>query len=265
MNLLPSVLIAQVTFHIVRFLVLAVARVVLTQSAHQDHRNKPDQEDHHHEAVENAEPVDAVLEKVRIQVLIEAILELDRARLPVHLVRELDLRPNVQQLLALGRERHVHDLFAVVADVELFVRVDVVLLFLLLTDDTPDGQIVDIHLIPVLVLHRVHKRLVLLLGQLHHTDLRRADIIFENQLVPTKLQLHSLERFAHRFMVMIDRLFGTNAERQREVGIRFLPVVVRSDRVHPQHNLLVVFVNVIVLIGNRTGDEAHKYGADGGD
>uniref|UniRef100_A0A2M3ZN18 Putative secreted peptide n=1 Tax=Anopheles braziliensis TaxID=58242 RepID=A0A2M3ZN18_9DIPT len=187
MNLLPSVLIAQIAFHIIRFLILAVPRVILTQRAHQDHRNQPNQEDHHHEAVEDAEPVDAMLEKVRIQVLVEAILELDRALLPVHLVRELDLRSDVQQLLALGRERHVHDLLPVVADVELFVRVDVVLFVLLLTDDAPDGQIVDIHLIPILVLHRVHKRLVLLLGQLHHTDLRRADIIIEIQLVPTEL------------------------------------------------------------------------------
>ena len=37
---------------------LRVARVVRAQRAHQDHRNQARQEDDHHEAVEDAEPVD---------------------------------------------------------------------------------------------------------------------------------------------------------------------------------------------------------------
>jgi hypothetical protein len=33
------------------------------------------QENHHHEAVENGEPMDSVLEEVRVQILVEAILK----------------------------------------------------------------------------------------------------------------------------------------------------------------------------------------------
>lgn len=37
---------------------LREAREVFAQSAHEDHRNETDQEDHHHERVEDREPVD---------------------------------------------------------------------------------------------------------------------------------------------------------------------------------------------------------------
>ena len=50
---------------------LGVAGVVLPECAHQDHGDEADEEDDHHERVEDGEPVDAVLEKVGVQVLVE--------------------------------------------------------------------------------------------------------------------------------------------------------------------------------------------------
>ena len=43
----------------------------------QDHRDKkiPHQEDDHHEAVEDGEPVDPVLEKVGVQIFVETVLK----------------------------------------------------------------------------------------------------------------------------------------------------------------------------------------------
>lgn len=57
-NLFPTVLIAQVSFHVVHFLIFAVPRIILPKGSHQDHRYKPHEENHHHKTVEDAEPVD---------------------------------------------------------------------------------------------------------------------------------------------------------------------------------------------------------------
>ena len=44
--------------HFINVILLAVAGIVLAECAHQDHGDKPHQEDHHHEGVEDGEPVD---------------------------------------------------------------------------------------------------------------------------------------------------------------------------------------------------------------
>ena len=60
-------------------------------------------------------------------------------------------------LFFLPSEVDVDDLVAVPADLKLLVGPDVEVLPLLvdLADDAPDGQVVQVHLVPVVVLHRV--------------------------------------------------------------------------------------------------------------
>ena len=52
-----------------------VPRVVFPQSPQQDQRHEAHEEQHHHEAVKNAEPVDLVLEEGVVEVAVEAGVE----------------------------------------------------------------------------------------------------------------------------------------------------------------------------------------------
>ena len=45
------------SYHIIQIFFLAVARVILTKSAHQNHTDQPNQKYNHHEGIENTEPV----------------------------------------------------------------------------------------------------------------------------------------------------------------------------------------------------------------
>ena len=74
------------------------------------------------------------------------------------LISELQfLSGEVQLGPSLAGEVDVDDLVAVPADLKLLVGPDVEVLPLLvdLADDAPDGQVVQVHLVPVVVLHRV--------------------------------------------------------------------------------------------------------------
>ncbi|KAJ8525752.1 hypothetical protein ON010_g15363 [Phytophthora cinnamomi] len=71
--------------------VLGEARVVVLECAQQNERHEAAEEDHHHERVEDGEPVDLVLEELVLEVPVEAVLERDVRLGPDHLVRELEL------------------------------------------------------------------------------------------------------------------------------------------------------------------------------
>lgn len=96
-DLFPAVLVAQVSLQIVQVLVFRVAGVVFAQRPHQNHRDESDEEDHHHEAVEYAEPVDAVLEEVGVQVLVES---------GIHTSRRIYIEKNQPKLIStrVGRQ-----------------------------------------------------------------------------------------------------------------------------------------------------------------
>jgi len=130
-----------------------------------------------------------VLEEVGIQVLVESILELHLAGLPVDLVGEVDVGSRLEFLAALGGQGDIHDLLAIVADVELLVREDIVLAIALvaLTDFSPNGQSIDVHLVPVLVLHGIGECLGALLLQGDHADDRFGGVALELHLVATEL------------------------------------------------------------------------------
>ena len=56
MNLFPAILIAKVTLHLIKVILLAVSSVVFTERPHEDHRYQADQKDHHHERIKNGKP-----------------------------------------------------------------------------------------------------------------------------------------------------------------------------------------------------------------
>jgi hypothetical protein len=67
-------------------------------------------------------------------------------------------------------------------------------------------------------------------------------LTLELNLKSGKLELDSLQSFAERFVVMGDGLLRALAEREGEVGVRFLAVVVGPHGVHPQYYLLAIVV-----------------------
>ena len=74
-NLLPAVLVPEVPLHVVHLVLLAVPGVVLPQGPHEDHGDQPHEEDDHHEAVEDREPVNAILEEVGVEIFVKSILK----------------------------------------------------------------------------------------------------------------------------------------------------------------------------------------------
>ena len=154
-DLLPAVLVPEVPLHVVHLVLLAVPGVVLPQGPHEDHGDQPHEEDDHHEAVEDGEPVDPVLEEVGVEVLVEPVLIVPGGRLPDHFVGEGDGLAQLQSGPSLAGQVHVDDPVIVVSDLELLVGPDVVVLALLvrLPHDAPDGEVVHVHLVPVMVLH----------------------------------------------------------------------------------------------------------------
>jgi len=150
-----------------------------------------------------------VLEEVGVQVLVESVLELHLAGLPVDLVGEVDVGSRLEFLPTIGGQGNVHDLLAIVANVELLVRKDIVLAipFVPFSDFSPYRKTINIHLVPVLVLHRIGKSLGALLRQGDHADDGSRCIDLELHLVATELQLYSLEGFAQGLVVVGNRGF----------------------------------------------------------
>mmetsp|Transcript_6973 Transcript_6973/g.17839 ORF Transcript_6973/g.17839 Transcript_6973/m.17839 type:complete len:442 (-) Transcript_6973:471-1796(-) len=114
-DLLPAGLV-QVGVEVVAVCVARVPRVVPAQRAHEDERHNANEEDHHHERVEDGEPVDLVLEEVVVEVPLEALVESDVDRLPLHRVCERDLRARAEARRALRCEVDLDDAVAVVPD-----------------------------------------------------------------------------------------------------------------------------------------------------
>lgn len=176
-----------------------------------------------------------MLKEVGIQILVKAILKLHLAFLPGYLVGELDLGICLEFLPHIRRQCDVHNLLAIVANLELLVRVYVILAIGLVpfTNLTPDGQSIDIHLIPILIHYGIRESLDILLRQLDHAEYCPRHIHLEIHVVSTELQLDTLQRLAERLMVMGDARLATTAERQREIRICLLSIVIGTHCVHP--------------------------------
>lgn len=137
---------------------------------------------------------------------------------------------------------------------------------------TPDRQVVYVHLVPVVILYGVDKRVPFGFVQFYFTVGRLHDFVcrdhehhviladtgasgasamsvhssvymsstsesqwntFELDVQAAELKLHSLQSLSERFMIMADGLLGARAEGQREILVRLLSVVVRPHCVHP--------------------------------
>ena len=111
-----------------------------------------------------------MLEKVGVKVLVETILEFDGGGLPNDFVSERDDCTFFQFDFVLRSEIDVDNLLPVVPDFELFVSENVVFTALSnFSHHTPDGQIIKVHLVPVVILHGIGEGLQLFIIQLYFT------------------------------------------------------------------------------------------------
>lgn len=51
--------------------------------------------------------------------------------------------------------------------------------------------------------------------------------------ISTVLELNALQRLAESLMVVTNRMFCSLTERQRKICICLLPIIIRTDCVHP--------------------------------
>ena len=65
---------------------------------------------------------------------------------------------------------------------------------------------------------------------------------FEFNVQATEFKFHSLKSLTKGFMVMTDALLCPHAERQGEVCIRLLPIMIRTNSVHPQNNFIMIII-----------------------
>ena len=195
-----------------------------------------------------------MLKESWIQILVEAVIELNGRFLPSDLIGELQCHAGNKLHSLLTRQIDVDNSVNIVADIELLARPQIVgvLLFIVLTHNAPNRQVINVHLVPVMVLDRVSKQIKLALAQLNGAVVGFGVVLLEGHVDTAELELNTEEILAESLMVMVDRGLWAGAERQRKVWICLLTVVVRTHRVHPEHNLFVFLVPVLVLVGMHT-------------
>ena len=151
--------------------------------------------------------------------------------------------------ISITSEVGVHNLVSVAANVKLLVCPHVVLLLpviplLHVSHYAPHRQVVDVHLVPIVVLDSVQKGGIDLVVQFDGAVIGLTDMLQEGHLQSAELELHALQRLPHRLVVMADVLLWALAEREGKVSVRLLSVVVRPHRVHPHDHL---FVHLVVI------------------
>jgi hypothetical protein len=107
-----------------------------------------------------------MLKKSGIQILLESIFELNGRLFPDHFVREFNGQARMQFDFALTRQIHIDNSIRIESNVEFLMspKPNRVVLLNVLADNAPNGQVVDVHLIPVVVFDRVREQFVLLFG-----------------------------------------------------------------------------------------------------
>ena len=122
--------------------------------------------------------MDAVLKKVGVQVLVEPVGVIDLRLLPDDLVSEGDPRAFLEFYSRLRGQVHIDDLHLIscvdiVAYLKLFVSPQVQVLsgVFHLADDTPNGEVVEVHLVPIVVADGILERLQFIIGEDHLTKL----------------------------------------------------------------------------------------------
>ncbi len=139
-----------------------------------------------------------MLKEARVQILVEAILKLDIRLLPSDFIGELQIHPGHQLHPLLTRQVNIHNLVTVVADFELFPRPQIiaVLLLVVLAHNAPDRQVVDVHLIPVVILDCVREQLVLAFVQIHAAILGARVVLLESHIDAAELEFNSKQILA---------------------------------------------------------------------
>ena len=149
-----------------------------------------------------------MLKESRVEIFLKSVLEDNRRRLPQDLIREADRDTGRKLYLRVASRRQIHldDSIVVEADLDLLVREQIVdlLLVVVLADDAPDGQVVDVHLVRVLMLDRVHEQVELVFGELGLAEFgaRRVAAVVDEQ--PAVLELHAEQILAQRLVIVAD-------------------------------------------------------------
>eukprot|EP00754_Rhynchopus_humris_P036597 Rhum_TRINITY_DN18698_c0_g1::Rhum_TRINITY_DN18698_c0_g1_i1::g.168126::m.168126 len=255
-HLLPAAL---VELRCVVLDLLVVARVVGLESAQQHNEHDARQHEHHHERVQHRHPVDRVLKEGLVQVPTETVLERHLAGLPFDVVGEGDVSAVLGDLdLALCGEVGHNDAVPVVAEAEALVCVEVGNALLVdLAQRRPRGQVVDVQLVPVLLLHRVAEHLCVRRRQLLRADRRPLHLLLELQLHVQLDELVARERLTDRQRLrLLVRRFAPRKD--VEVPVRLERVVERADLVpvHVQPVLVAVLVvRLVATRGRREGEQ----------
>jgi hypothetical protein len=65
---------------------------------------------------------------------------------------------------------------------------------------------------------------------------------FEFDVQATEFKFHSLKSLTKGLMIMPNALLRPHAERQREVCVRLLPIMIRTNGVHPQNDFIMIII-----------------------
>mmetsp|Transcript_5160 Transcript_5160/g.9227 ORF Transcript_5160/g.9227 Transcript_5160/m.9227 type:complete len:230 (-) Transcript_5160:364-1053(-) len=174
-----------------------IARVILPQRSQENKRDEPHEEQHHHEGIEDAEPMDLMLEEGMIQIAIETGMEGSVRFGPLNIQFEfhLDPRLDLRERCRLGCQIDLDDSIGVVTHVQRPLGVNIrlelppvlsVLRHRLLEvaqvvpkmfslggfqigehfpHHSPNGEVVDVHLVEPLILGGRGEELDLLGGE----------------------------------------------------------------------------------------------------
>jgi hypothetical protein len=124
-----------------------------------------------------------------------------------------------------------------------------------LAHHAPDGQLVHVHLVPVVRLHCGRQRLPLVLPDAHVADLGELLVLSEADHQPAVRQLVALQDDAQAVAALLELLAGSRpAERQIVVAVRLLRVVVRADLVEPERHLVALLILSTAACERREGE-----------
>lgn len=149
-----------------------------------------------------------MLKESRVEIFLKAVLEDNRRLLPQDFIRKADgdTGRKLDLRVTSGRQIDFDNSVIIVADLELLVREQVVdlLLFVVLANDAPDGQVINVHLVRVLMLDRVHEQVEFVLGELAFAEVVARRVAAEVDLQTAVLELHAEQIFAERLVIVAD-------------------------------------------------------------
>mmetsp|Transcript_14260 Transcript_14260/g.45696 ORF Transcript_14260/g.45696 Transcript_14260/m.45696 type:complete len:224 (-) Transcript_14260:173-844(-) len=215
MHLLPARLV-ELCVEVLHVGLSRVPGVVLAEGAEQDERDDAGEEEDHHEGVEDGEPVDLVLEEVVVEVAVEALREGRLSLRPLDRVRQVDLCARMQRDRVLRRQVDLDNARAVVRDREPLVREEERLGLRLvlvavrggeLAHHPPDGKVVEVPLVPVVIVNRKAELSCALLVQHHGADLGVVGHrLAEAQLEAARDEVVPLQHFAEPVVPVLQLL-----------------------------------------------------------